>query len=169
MPLYSKELISNFGDYTGLILWFLIPESPYYLALRNNETQCAKSTKWLMVEEQFIEETRHDIGQFLCQRTSSKRKTQFGHQQEEEEGDLELEEDERQDEASKDDPKCALKLLLMSSVMAFSRLCGVTQYSYYMVDIMEKTIQIQPEQSTVEHLPTFRREKVDFRCVFFSA
>ena len=27
----------------------------------------------------------------------------------------------------------------MSSIMAFSRLCGVTQYSYYMVDIMENT------------------------------
>ena len=27
----------------------------------------------------------------------------------------------------------------MSSIMAFSRLCGVTQYSYYMVDIIENT------------------------------
>lgn len=40
---------------------------------------------------------------------------------------------------TQEEPKCALKLLLMSAIMAFSRLCGVTQYSYYMVDIIDNT------------------------------
>ena len=35
------------------------------------------------------------------------------------------------------DTKFCHKILLISSLMAFSRLCGVTQYSFYMVDIIE--------------------------------
>ena len=34
------------------------------------------------------------------------------------------------------DPKVGFKLFLMCGIMVFSRLCGVTQYSYYMVDII---------------------------------
>ena len=41
-------------------------------------------------------------------------------------------------EAEKD-PKFIHKLALISSIMVFSRLSGVTQYSYFMVDIMEHT------------------------------
>ena len=33
-------------------------------------------------------------------------------------------------------PKVGFKLFLMCGIMVFSRLCGVTQYSYYMVDII---------------------------------
>ena len=41
--------------------------------------------------------------------------------------------------------KCGIKLWLMSAIMAFSRLCGVTQYSYYMLDILESSgVSISP-------------------------
>lgn len=83
-----------------------------------------------MVEEPLIQETRRDVSKFLQLRSTSSSQVVENEEQEEEED---------QPQSIKDDPKCALKLLLMSAIMAFSRLCGVTQYSYYMVDIMENT------------------------------
>ena len=44
-----------------------------------------------------------------------------------------------------EESKCGIKLWLMSAIMAFSRLCGVTQYSYYMLDILESSgVSISP-------------------------
>lgn len=89
------------------------------MAVRKRDECADKSVRWLMVEESLIQETRRDISKFLTSQV--------------------VEDGEEDEQSTKDDPKCALKLLLMSAIMAFSRLCGVTQYSYYMVDIMENT------------------------------
>ena len=41
--------------------------------------------------------------------------------------------------------KCGLRLCLMSAIMVFSRLCGVSQYDYYLLDIMKHAkVTIKP-------------------------
>ena len=96
-----------------------------------------------MVDEDRIEATQNDIAKFF-----QRPQRPLQQMDESNEAEAEVEEGEQlpsplqhrvRPTASEDKACCGLKLLLMSSIMAFSRLCGVTQYSYYMVDIMENT------------------------------
>ena len=91
-----------------------------------------------MVDEDRIEATQNDIAKFFQRPQPLQQMDESTEAAEEELPPPPLQHGARPT-SSEDKACCGLKLLLMSSIMAFSRLCGVTQYSYYMVDIMENT------------------------------
>ena len=91
-----------------------------------------------MVDEDRIEATQNDIAKFFQRPQPLQQMDESTEAAEEELPPPPLQHGVRPT-SSEDKACCGLKLLLMSSIMAFSRLCGVTQYSYYMVDIMANT------------------------------
>ena len=79
-------------------------------------------------DESLIQSTKEDIAKFFNRECN-------------EEDEAEVSETEMIEESS----KCSLRLCLMSAIMAFSRLCGVSQYSYYLLDIMKHArVTIKP-------------------------
>lgn len=131
------------------MLLCFVPESPYFLAQKDKADLAHKSIRWLMVEESLIETTSLDVSQFLRKNPPPVKLEQL---EEEQNNFVTKEEEQSSSSKEEQDPSTCFKIFLMCSIMVLSRLCGVTQYSYYMLDIVEHagSMGVAKDQNSVD-------------------
>ncbi len=96
---------------------FFMPESPYYLAAQHDSmNQTRKALRWFLYEPKLVQKAEADIADYL-----NTKKTKDGGGEEEE---------------VQKNSRAFYKLAVMSVIMAFTRINGVTQLTYFMVDVL---------------------------------
>jgi hypothetical protein len=119
---------------------FAIPESPYFLSQKGRMDEANKGLNWFLLDGDLVEATKADIARFLLKPSAALNDLQMTSKTDSliPPGNDDHD-DGQQPQGIYDgsDPKSSYKLCLMCCIMAFSRLSGVTQFSYFMVDIMD--------------------------------
>ncbi len=109
---------------------FFMPESPYYLAKKNATEETKSALRWFLYNDKLVQKAETDIQDYLKAKKEPTNDSEPN------------KDDERRQEAEVEevrDSRTCYKLVVMSFLMAFTRTNGVTQLTYYMVDILKNS------------------------------
>ncbi len=112
-----------------------MPESPYYLSQKDQKDQAKISLQWLLCgDEVLVEKARRDINDYFENHEVTSTLTE--NEQEDPDCLDDIDEIEEKTSNLNQDSHACYKLMVMSVIMAFARLNGVTQITCYMVDML---------------------------------